>query len=136
MITKIIVRTPKGQAKKTEKRIRWFLLGKKGRIKTLNTYINDLDNQLVWEIDAQVRDIVRIHKNVLRYSVLIEMILNNKMMKKTLRSKLKPEGEEELKEMLLNQTTVEIMKQATTEELVEFNKTRWQHIKETFKKVT
>ena len=131
MKTKIKITTPKGQAKGTEKKIRKFIIGFK-KVK-IDTYVNEDDNELYWEIEGKVKDIMKINRNVFYFTEMVKGVLDSKMVKKTLRKKLKKEDEEQLKDMLLNQTSCEIIKEATAEELVEENKTFWQRMKERFK---
>ena len=131
MRTRILVKTPKGQASKTEKKIRMFILGMQ---KAHNIYVNEEDTEFVWEIETNVRKTMKIHRNVCRYEQMMKGVLDHKLMKKTLRQKLKPEDEEMLKDMLLKQTEVVIVKNATAEEIVEGNMTWWQRVKTTFKK--
>lgn len=105
MKTKIKITTPKGQAKKTEKKLRIFLLGFKKPDKTTT---NEEDDEIIWEVEGTPRKILRVQKNVYRFDNIMKMMLNNKMVKKA-RRKLNPGDEKELKNMLLNQTTVEIL---------------------------
>jgi len=132
MKTKIKISTPSGQAKGTEKKIKKFIIGFR-KVK-VNTYVNDEDNELYWEIEGSVRNIMKINKNVFYFTQMIQGVLDNKLMKKTLRKKLKPEQEEQLKNMLLNQTSCEIIKEATAEELNEYGKSFWTRMKDKFKK--
>jgi len=105
MKTKIKITTPKGQAKKTEKRLRVFLLGFKKPDKTTT---NKEDTQIVWEVEGTPRKILKVQKNVYRFDNIMKMMFNNKMVKKA-RQKLKPGDEKSLKDMLMNQTKVEII---------------------------
>lgn len=129
MKLKIHIRTPKGQATGTEKKLRPFILGKK---KAHQLWVNKDDNQIVWEIEGTVRECLKINKNVARFDFITRKVFDSKMLKKTLRKKLEPGQEEELKDMLLNQTSVEVVKEATAQEMVEANKTWWEKVKETF----
>jgi len=130
MKTKIKITTPRGNARGTEKKIKKFIFGLK-RVK-LDTYVNDADNELYWEVEGKVRDIMKINKNVLLFTKMMQGALDNKLMKKTLRKKLSQEDEEELKNMLLNQTSCEIIKEATAEEYVEGTMTFWERVKSKF----
>jgi len=132
MKTKIKITTPKGQAKGTEKKIRKFIIGFK-KVK-VDTYTNDDDNELYWEVEGSVRDILKINRNVFYFTQMIQGVLDNKLMKRTMRKKLSPEDEEQLKNMLLNQTSCEIIKEATAEEMVEGTMSFWDRMKSRFKK--
>ena len=130
--TKIKITTPKNQAKATEKKIRKFIIGFK-KVK-VDTYTNDDDNELYWEVEGSVRDILKINRNVFYFTQMIQGVLDNKLMKRTMRKKLSPEDEEQLKNMLLNQTSCEIIKEATAEEMVEGTMSFWDRMKSRFKK--
>ena len=128
MKTRIIIQTPKGQAKKTEKRLRKFILGRKESHKTM---VNKLDNKIIWEVEGTPREIQKINKNVCKFDLIMKKILNSKMLKKAVRNKFSKEQEQELREMLQNQTKVEIIKEATAEEILK-NKSMWERLKEGF----
>jgi hypothetical protein len=128
MEVKIMIRTPKGQAKGTEKKFRYFIpIG--GIIK--ETLINDEDSEMIWVIDAPYRKVLEIQKRVNWYSHSVGAVMGNKKFKKLVNEDQK----EELEDMLNNQTSIEIIKEATANEIVEANKTWWQRVKEKFKKV-
>lgn len=129
MEIKIRIRTPKGQAKGTEKKLRPFLLG--GR-QLSEVWTNEEDNELYWVVNTDVRNAMKISRNVAAYANIIKGMFDNKLMRKVSDKQLSPEDKAELKDMLLNQTEVEIIKEATAQEIVEGNKTFWQRIKEKF----
>ena len=131
MEIKIQIKTPAGEAEKTEKRIKPFLLGK---TKLKESYINSDSSQLIWVIEAPVRKVLSIQRNVSRFETTISSILQSKAVKKTIVKHLNNKDQHSLKKMLTDQTEVTILKVATAEELVEANKTFWQKIKETFNK--
>lgn len=132
MICKLIIRTPKGKANGTEKKLRWFILG---RLKPQEIYINKDDSELVWVIDAPLRKFMKISKNVGKFKFFMNTMLDNKLVKATIRKKLNPEQEKELVDMLMNQTEVEIIKAATPDETEEAFTTLWDRVKATFKKI-
>jgi hypothetical protein len=118
MQVKIIVKTPKGQAIATEKKIRNFLLGiNKKRYIEIKTYCNDADDTIFWEVTADVRTILKIQRNVWTYDKLITGIFTHKLMNKVIVNKIPKEQQEQLKEMLLNQTSIEIIKEADEKEM-------------------
>ena len=132
MKIKIRIRTPKGQARKAEKRLRPWLLGLKSRHAT---YVNEEDNELYWEVEDNVRKCLKIQRNVNLYEQVVKTVLDNKAVKKTLRGKLSDEQEADLKDMLMNQTKVDVLKEASAKEIVDFDKTFWERVKERFNKV-
>lgn len=109
-----------------------FIIGKK-RVKH-EIYVNDDNNQIVWNIDGHIRDCMSIQRNVNMFDSFMKKILSNKMVQKAGLRDLTPEQMKEFKDMIKNQTSVEIVKNATAEELDEYNKTWWQRIKEKFKR--
>jgi|26BtaG_2_1085354.scaffolds.fasta_scaffold15743_3 hypothetical protein len=132
MEVKIIIRTPKGQAKGMEWKLRKVLLGK---IKPKEMYVSKDDNELVWVVDAPSRRVTKIIRNVSFFDVTIRNIFENKALKKTLWKKLSAKDLKELEGMLKQQTEVEVIKNATAEEIVDEGKTWWQRLKEKFQKV-
>lgn len=135
MKLKIQIKTPKGRATSTEKKLRPFLLGiSRKDVKSCETYVSEEDNTIIWDIEATIKKCLKIQKNVSRFDFLITGILENKRMKKRIRSKLTEEQETELKDMLVNHTSCEVIKEATLQEMVEENKTWWEKVKEKFKK--
>lgn len=132
MELKIKITTPKGQAKATEKRLRFFILNKKD---IHRVWTNEEDNEIYWEVHCDVRRAMKIQRNVAAYEHMIETVMHHKQFKKHGEKRLSKEDQAELKDMLENQTTIEIIKTATAEELVDEKnrKTFWQRIKETFK---
>lgn len=133
MRTKIYITTPIGEAKKTQNKIKPWIIGFK-KVK-VDYYINDEDSQMVWDIDGNVRDILKINKSVALFDNVLKGIFNNKMVKKTVNKYLKEDDKVKLQEMLFNQTKVEIIKEATANEIVESNKTLWDNIKAKFHKI-
>ena len=132
MQTKIIIRTPKGQAKAMQKRLKPFLLG---RSSPYNVMVNDDDNEIIWEVDAGVKDTLRINRNVAFFDRLLSGAFHNKTVQKKIKKHLSIEDQAELNDMLFHHTTVEVVREATAGEIVESNKTWWQRIKEGFKPV-
>jgi hypothetical protein len=112
-----MVKTPNGQAQATEKKIRNFLLGINRKNIAIETYSNDADNTIFWNITADVRTILKIQRNVWTYDKLITSIFSHKLMNKVIVNKIPKEQQEELREMLLNQTSVEIIKEADEKEM-------------------
>ena len=132
MITKILIRTPKGQATGMEKKLRPYLLGKNN---PNSIHVNAEDNELVWEVEGSVKNIMKINRNVSLFDSVLKGAFNSRAVQKQVKKRLSIEDQEELNEMLFKHTEVEVIKQATAEEIVESNKTWWQNIKEKWKKV-
>ena len=107
MMLKIRIRTPKGHAKKTEHRIRPFIIGNKGKMHKIMT--NKDDNQILWIVDAKPRQYTKIIKNVSAYKIMIEKIMSNKTVQKVAR--ISDDQKEELNKMLMDQTEIDIIKE-------------------------
>jgi|TARA_Y100000310_G_C20499908_1_gene723441 hypothetical protein len=131
MKLKILIKTPKGHAKKTEKRIKPFLIGLR-KVK-LKSFSNAEDNSIIWEIEGSVRDCMKISNNAGRFEFFVKSLLENKMLKKTIRSKLKPEEEKELKDMLLKNTEVEVIKESTAQVIID-DRTWWERLKDNYRR--
>lgn len=135
MIIKVLIRTPKGFAEKNEKRIRAVIIGKrKKQVKIINKFVNKDNDKFIWEIEAPIKDCLRIQKNISRFDVVMKNIFNNRLVKRTMRKQLgmTNDQEEELNVLFDDQTQVDIIKKATAQELDEHNKTWWQRMKETY----
>ena len=133
MEAKILIKTPKGQAIKTEKKLRKWIVKDKSMIH--ETYASPEDDQIVWVIRGNIRKVMGVCKRVSIFEWTMKTAFNSGAVRKHLkREGLKKEREMlgEVKEMLTDQTTVEIIKQATAEELDEYGKSWWQRIKERF----
>lgn len=128
MEVKIRLRTPAGQANKVRKRFGPFLLGS---VKAKETLVNKEDSEIIWVIEGSSRRINKVMRNVNYYGTLVGTLLKNKHIKKMCDKKDLPV----LEDMLKNQTSVEVIKEATLQEIQEDNKTFWQKIKEKFKKI-
>jgi len=133
MELKIRIRTPKGQAKGTEKKLRPILIGNKG---LHEVWTNEEDNEIYWVIQTDIRHAMKINRNISTYDLIIKGVFKNKLMKKVTNKQLSPEDKTQLEDMLTNQTKVDIIKEATAQEMTENNKTFWEKIKEKFKKQT
>jgi hypothetical protein len=130
MEVKILIRTPKDQARKTEKRLRLFLLKNKRPDRTV---INYLDNEICWIITDSPRKIRKLTNAVTKFDFLMRQALNNRAMRFLIKKKLKKEQKEELMDMLLNQTQVEVINKATEEELAKDEDSVFHKIKNLFK---
>lgn len=131
MKTRIRIRTPQGCASVTEAKLKPFLIGSR-KIQN-EVYVNDEDDTIIWEIEGKIRDIMSINRNVALFDSMMSQILKSKVVRGSM-AKLSKEDEKQLKEMLTQQTTVEVLKEATLQELDEYNKPLIQRIKEKFKK--
>ena len=104
---KIRVITPKGKATSTNKFLGGWLLpfGVKA-----TTEINASDNQILWLVNCNAKQLYKINRNVGTYDVIIKNIFESKMLKKRLPKLLSEKDLKELKTMLKEQTKVEILR--------------------------
>lgn len=132
MKLKCVIKTPKGQASKAQKTLQNVIFGKLWRkYDTFSSYVNDADSEVAWEVETRnTRDYMRISRNLAMYDVMIKRILDSKRVKKIAAKEFSEEDLKRLKEMLQNQTSITIIKEATAAEIVEGNKTFWQKLKE------
>lgn len=132
MEIKIRIRTPKGSARKAEKTIRPFIIGRRKH----DLYISPEENELVWVVNDTPRKCIQIQKNLGLFDQIIKNIFGNKQMQRIVGQQVSKEQQAELKEMLANHTEIEILKEATLQEMQEDKMTLWERIKSKFRKET
>ena len=93
------------------------------------------DDEIIWEVEGNIREVMRVHRNLALFDKFVKGILDNKLMKKTMRSKLGEDDEKYLTDMLKNHTHIEVIKKASAEEIMEDGKSWWTKVKEKFKRV-
>jgi hypothetical protein len=98
----ITIRTPPGQAKKTEGKIGPFILGSTKH----TTETCPEDDKIIWHVDEDSRKLLKIHRNINAYGLIIKGIFNNKLLGKIIQAKVSKEEQAQLKEMLENQTSI------------------------------
>jgi hypothetical protein len=105
---RIEIRTPAGQALATAKQIKPFIIGFR---KTENkVYANKADDTIIWIVDGEIRDIMKIERNIALFDKTVSMILGNRLVQGL--AKLSPQQRLELRNMLENQTKVKLVKNA------------------------
>ena len=102
----IRIKTPKGQAKGTESKLRAFLLGKS---KVIKAWSNKADDKFYWIVDAYHGDISRITRNVSMYGWFIHKVFSSGAIKKVAKMALGEKDQEELRRMLEDNTKIEII---------------------------
>ena len=131
---KVLVKitTPPGEALRTSKRLNSMLMPR--RVKYIS-WTNDADDQVFWEIEGQPRDILKVNKNVAYYDSIMRNVFETKTLQRQVH-KLSEEDQKTLKEMLINQTTLEVIKVSKIEEKeVNEKLTWWDKVKEKFVRV-
>ena len=130
MEIKIKVKTPVGQAKLTSGRIgmKALLFTTKAKIK--DTFISPEDDMFIWVVDVPVRNYPKVQRNVAAYASMVQATLRGVTNNKHIKKKMDEGYEEELNAMF-KETTVEIMKEADVQELVDelSKETFWQRVK-------
>jgi len=134
MKVKILITTAPGQAAKNEFVMRKVIAGIK-KFRRFEMYLSKKDDRIIWEIEDNPKRILGITRKVAMFETLIKMAMNTYIVKK-MAKRLTPDDKKVWEQMLKEQTKVEIIKEATAEELVEGNKTYWTKLKEKFKKKT
>jgi len=135
MKIKIKVTTPKGQAEGTSWKLKPFLIGfNKVNCKT---YISPYNDQIFIEVEGDARRVLKVAGNAYGYNEIVKNIFKKKVMGKGVGDALSPEDAKELEKMLKEGTTVEVIKEAEINEIVDLTekKTFWQTITEKFKRI-
>jgi hypothetical protein len=102
---------------------------RKARIK--EEYVNDDGSELIWVVEVSARNYLSVVKNVTIYEKIVAGLFSNKHAKKALRRLADtPQDYDSMVDMMQKQTTIEIIKTATAEELAEANKSKYVRLKE------
>lgn len=107
MRLRIEIRTPKGYAASTSKKIQPFIIGSR-KVHKHEIYANQEDNKIIWVVDAEVREALQIQRNVALFDKTTSMILKSKVVQGM--AKLSKEDQRELDDMLQKQTRIRIIK--------------------------
>lgn len=114
MKLQIRIKTPKGRATKTEKIITPLILGVR-KLKNEKFRTNKDDSIIIWEFECDLSRAVKINKSVALYDKLINMVFNNKIMKRGIKKKFGDEGLDEVEFMLKKQTNIKVLKEGDKE---------------------
>lgn len=130
MMLRMVITTPKGQAEGTERRLRTFLLGMKRPSTT-----GYKDDSFYWEIETDFKGYVGLTKKAYMFNQLAAGVVGNKVFKGAA-TKLGATKQQlrEVEDMLLNGTSIEIIKNATAEEIVEGTTSWWEKFKASFRR--
>lgn len=124
------IKTPKGLATKTNKKIRPLIMPFKTKHKT---WTSPDDDVIYWEIHDDSRKVERIFKNVAMFEGIIKGTFEHKLMREYGIPKLSKEDQDELKEMLEQHTTVKVIKRAEMIMPEPNGQTWWEKIKSKFR---
>lgn len=104
---KIKITVPEGKAEKINKRfgrlLRIFILA---RVKPKETIIDN--KTILWEIKTSLTESYNINKRLGQFDGIVKGIFNSKLVGKAISKKFSKEEQEEVKEMLLNHTKIEL----------------------------
>ena len=107
MRLRIEIKTPTGYAISTANQLKPFILGTR-KVEKHDVYANKANDKIIWIVDADIKDALRIQKNVAFFAQATSMILKSKVVQGL--AKLSKEDQLELNKMLTNQTKIRIIK--------------------------
>lgn len=132
MKIRLIVNTPPGEAEGTEKKLKYFLLGL--TVIPNKTGVNPDKSSFYWEIDGSIKQYVAIMRKVTLFQSLAGGTIDNRLVRKAFKQFGATEAQfKEVSKMLKEGTEIKVIKEATANEIVSYNKTYWQKVKELFK---
>lgn len=129
MKLKVVIRTPPGEARGVEGNLR-RIMGAGKKFSSFTSSISPVEDAVAWEVEGDARNVMGLLKNINRFDYVIQQVMGSKKVRKV--AKLSEKDLEALNDMLRNHTTIEVIKEATAQEIVDLNKTFWQKLKEKF----
>jgi hypothetical protein len=132
MKIRILITTPKGFAKSTlENFIEKLLIGS-AKVKR-EVYTNETDDSIYLELEGDVRTIYAINKKALNANGMLSATFSKSIVKKTFRKLANSEEDfNKMIDMITNRTKIEIIKDATADEIVESGETWLTRLKKKF----
>lgn len=104
-------------------------------IKPKETWVNKERSRLVWRIEESPRKIIWMQQKMVMFDGIMKQTLENKKVRWALKKMADNQGElDKLDTLLCKETKVNVIRQATQQELDADGKTWWQKIKETWVK--
>jgi hypothetical protein len=135
MKIRLEVKTPAGQATGTAQKLVPFLI----RFSKIshNSWVNDMGDCLYIELESTPRKIVPIIQRVAMFEKLTHDVMTHPWLKKAVDKVhlVDPNDYKAVCDMMENQTTITVIKQATAQEITEDGISFWQRIKNTFMKL-
>ena len=130
MKARLHVQTPPGQARGAEKKLRGFLLATQAPTET-----GVKDDGFYWELDLTYKQWVNLEKRVHLFQSFSMYVMDMKILRKAVKTLgASPDDIEAVKLMFQDGTRVEIIKNATAEEIVEGTTTWWEKFKTKFRR--
>jgi hypothetical protein len=137
MELKIRVKTPVGQAKVTSERVDMrLLLLARTKAKLKESYVNKENSEFIWVLDVPPRNYSKVLRNISMYTVGVHATLSKVAGSKLVRKHMEEGWESKLDDMF-KQTKIEVLKEATPDELAEINegyKSFFERVKEKWNK--
>lgn len=130
MKLRLLITTPKGQARESAKKLQLFLLGVHKPAS-----VGYDESSFYWELDCSYKSYVALTKRVLLFQQMCNGVMEFKMFKKAAKGLGATDAQMlEVKGMLTDGTRVEIIKNAEAEEIISANMTMWEKLKAKFKR--
>jgi hypothetical protein len=135
MIVRLLVKTPPGQAAGLERQLRLFLLAKITKVP--DTYINPEGTEFAWVITCTPKKYIAVCRNSLLFQNIAGGALDAIERRKWLMKAASITGQtmSDTRAMFEN-TSIEVVKNATNEELDEQRRTWTEKIKNTWRRLT
>lgn len=128
MKLRLLIHTPAGMAKKTSQDLRPFLLGLK---RPTATGYNE--NSFYWEIECNYKSYINLTKKIYLFQQMAAGVMDAKTLQKAAKSLgTSAHDYNTARELLVNGTSIEIIKNAQADEIIEANTTYWEKLKARF----
>lgn len=129
MRARLHIKTPPGQARGTEKKLRGFLLGFHTPVDT-----GVLDDEFYWELELNANQWVALNKRVFLFQNFATQVTNMKLVQKAaLRMGAQAGDMDTVRTMFRNGTSVTLVKAEEADEDID-GRTRWERFKDRFKR--
>ena len=102
----------------------------------LNIVISADNDVIYWDCEGSVSRYYKDTNKIQKFELLMKTVVHNRLFQKALKRKFSKEQQDEFMNMINNQTSIEITKKATEEEIKEHDKSLWNKVKSKFKKTT
>lgn len=122
MQAKIMIRTPAGQAKGTEAKIKPFIIGiRKNKYKV---YTDRADSKIIWIVEGSIRELIAIQRNVMLFDRMVAQVMQNRIVQGAAR--LTKDQKKELEDMFKHHTSIKILTANEIEQEDLDNPTLWE----------
>lgn len=120
----IKITTPPGQATKAFNRFKTIIKLKilliKRKYREIKTYISEDDSVIYWSIMCDIKYYINLHKRIDSWNMYKMMAFGNPLLDKQMRKRAdSPEVYEEVKKLIFEGTTIEIVKGITAQNIID-----------------